>query len=302
MKTLRTFSRFCAMLTCCLSASVFAQSGLKLEHDSSWEIAARSCTIRASQLANLRSEDTGPLFLSVYVRSGTGYDGVNSPGRLLARAPIGPLAANTTMNNIVVTTKARAVGAREQFTTLAVEEQSGPRTFTISDYVVYTSTYTFPRRQNGGVGSEDSAIGVGDITFRGMNSLTGTGRRADFAIEEIQNQRASNATGPLRLAIYATPAPYDGSPRPIVIATRLLGRLAQGDFYTHLQGSLTLKRPGRGPFSPSKKTRAVDSKRSRTPLIPSRASSEPKFFGASAPILRQTALNGSALLNHADSV
>lgn len=248
MKTLRTFTRLCVALTCCLSSNAFAQSTLKLEHDSSWEIAARHCTIRVSQLANLGAQDTGPLFLSIYARAGAGYDGVNSPGRLLARAPIAPLAANTTANNIIVTVKAHSVPAKEQFTTLAVEEQSGRKTFIISDYVVFTSTYTFPRGQSGGVGSDDSGIGAGDITFRGTNSLTGTRRHADFSIEEIQNQRELSASGPLRLAIYATSEPYDGSTTPVVVATRLLGQLAQGDFYNHLQGRLKMKRPGRGTF------------------------------------------------------
>src|SRR5436853_5852566 len=154
MKALQTLTRFCAVLALCFSTTIFAQPVLKLEHDSSWEIASRLCTIRASQLANRSGDDTGPLFLSIYARSDVGYDGVNSPGRLIARAPIDPLAANATANNIIVTAKAHAVPAREHFTTLAVEQQTGRKRFTILDYVVYTSTYTFPRGQSGGIGSD----------------------------------------------------------------------------------------------------------------------------------------------------
>ena len=44
------------------------------------------------------------------------------------------------------------------------------------------------------------------------------------------------------------PAPYDGSTNRIVVATRPLGQLAQGDFYNHLKGRLQLKRPGKGAF------------------------------------------------------
>src|SRR4051794_3170984 len=109
MKALQTFTQFGAALACWFSVNARAQSGLKLEHDSSWEIAAHRCTIRASQLANLNGEVTGPLFLSIYARTDVGYDGVNSPGRLIARAPIGPLAANTTTNNITVTVRSHAV-------------------------------------------------------------------------------------------------------------------------------------------------------------------------------------------------
>ncbi|HTD68515.1 MAG TPA: hypothetical protein VK846_18490 [Candidatus Limnocylindria bacterium] len=252
MKSLRTYTRLCIALAfalcLCLSVRALAQPELKLEHDSSWEIANRQCTIRVSQLANLGSADSGPLFLSIYARTGVGYDGVNSPGKLIARATIPPLAANSVVNDIVVTAKAKSASAREHYTTLTVEEQIGRNKFTILDYVVYTSTYTFPRGQSGGVGSDDFSIGSGDVIFKGDTSLAVTKRRAEFSIGEIQNQREITETGLLRLAIYATPAPYDGSAEPIVVATRTLGRLAQGDFYTHLQGRLNMKRPGRGVF------------------------------------------------------
>ena len=247
MKNFPTFTRFVTTLLWCLSTAAFAQSSVKLEHDSSWELSGHTCTIRVFQLANLKSEDTGPLFLSIYARPDAGYDGANSPGRLIARAAIDSLVASETRNNIVVTAKAHATRPREQFTALLVEQQTGRRTFSVLDYVVYTSTYTFPRRQSGGVGSEDAAIGTGDLSLQGV-TLGGLRRHADFTVEKIQNQRFANVTGPLRLAVYATPAPYDGSQVPIIIATRPLGMLAQGDSYTHLQGRFTLKRPGRGVF------------------------------------------------------
>ena len=235
-----------AVLTFGLAFNLFAQSGLKLEHDSSWEVVGKECTIRAFQLANLRAEATGPIFLSIYVKPDTGYDGTGSPGRLLSRAEIAPIAAGSVANNIVVTAKARGVPRREQYTTLVVEEQTGPKTFTIADYVVYTSTYTFPARQNGGVGSQDAGIGDGNITFDGA-TLSGVKRAGDFAIDRIQNFR-SVITGELRLAVYATSEPFAGGADKMVIATRPLGQLAPGDFYNHLQGTLSLKKPGRGTF------------------------------------------------------
>jgi hypothetical protein len=246
MKTLQATIRFGAVIGAWIACSASAQ--LKLEHDSSWELTGRQCTIRVLQLANLGGEDTAPLFLSIYAQRGTAYAGTGSPGQLVARAPIGALAANTISNNIVVTTRGRLVPPGEKFTMLAVETQDGRR-FTILDYVVYTSTYTFPRRQNGGVGSEDAGIGAGgDVVLRGAVSLTGQRRTADFAIDEIQNQRENAVTGLLRLAVYATPEPYNGTGTPVVVAVRPLGHLAQGDFYNHLQGRLVLRRPGRGTF------------------------------------------------------
>jgi len=244
MKGLQTFTRFCAVAAVCLSTNTFAQ--VKLEHDSSWHVAGRQCTIRVLQLANLGAEETPPLFLSVYAKPFTGYDGVGSPGALLARAPIGPLAGGAIANNIEVIATARPIFG-EKFTALVVERQEG-RKFVIMDYVVYTSTYTFPRRQAGGVGSDDLGALGGNIVFRGPASLTGERRTADFSIDQIQNQRETTTTGMLRLAIYATPAPYDGSMTPIIVAQRPLGHLAPGDFYHRLQGRLIMRRPGRGLF------------------------------------------------------
>lgn len=239
--------RLVTLLAFILASSSFAQSELKLEHDSSWEIVGKECTIRASQLANLRAEETGPLFLSLYAKPDTGYDGNGSPGRLVARAPLGVLSANGTLNNIVVTTKARGVPRREQFTALVVEELSGKKTYTIVDYVVYTSTYTFPAKQNGGVGSQDSGVGTGNVAFEGSAAIGGVGRFGDFNVDRIQNHRET-LTGLLRLAVYATVEPYAGGGDATIIATRPLGHLAPGDYYNHLQGRLTLKRPGRGAF------------------------------------------------------
>ncbi len=248
MKQLQILAHFISMLAFASATHVLAQPNLKLEHDSSWEIGEnRQCTIRIFQLANLSAEETGPLFVSIYAKPGAGYDGVSAPGTLVARAPLASIPGNSTANNIILTAKAKPVRPGEKFTGLLVETQNGRR-YTMADYVVYTSTYTFPAKQEGGVGSDDFAIGDGNLAFQGNVFLTGTGRRGDFAIDRIQNQREAAASGALRLAVYATPAPYDGTGSPAVIATRPLGLLAQGDFYQNLQGRLTLRRPGRGTF------------------------------------------------------
>jgi hypothetical protein len=195
-----SFATLCLAAMVLFTGSVFGQATLKLEHDSSWEIAHRQCTIRVFQLANQSSEASAPLYLSVYARPGNWWDGTGSPGILVARAPIDALAANETRNNIQVTVKSRAIPPGAKFTALAVETKEG-RKFIVQDFVVYTSTYTFPRGQSGGVGSDDSAIGSGDVTLVGNASLAGTGRRAEYSIDEIQNRREITSSGLLRLAI-----------------------------------------------------------------------------------------------------
>ena len=244
---LQLFTRLCTVVVLSLSLHAFSQPTLKLEHDSSWEIVRRQCTIRVLQLANLSAQDTGPLYLSIYARPGTGWDGTGSPGVLLARAPIAGLAANTTTNDIVVTTKARSLPPGEKFTSLLVETKDG-RKFIPLDYVIYTSTYAFPRGQQGGLGSDDSMIGSGNIIISDVAPLGGQKRRAEYVIGKIQNLREVSSTGALRLAIYGTPEPFTGGPDRALLATRPLGQLAQGDFYRNLSGKFTLKRPGRGVF------------------------------------------------------
>jgi hypothetical protein len=249
MKSFRTFIRACIIISSIGGAyPAVAQPSVKLEHDSSWTLVRRQCTIRARLITNLTGEETPPLFLSVYARSDAGYDGFNSPGILVARAPIGTIPANGTLNDIMITAKARNVPPGERFTALMVETQNGKK-FSIVDYVVFTSTYAFPRGMTGGVGSDDAAIGTGNVSLVASTPLAVQRRRAEFTIDQIQNQREDAVTGPLRIAIYATPEPYTGaSDYKVIGATKTLGFLAQGDYYNQLQGKLTLKRPGRGTF------------------------------------------------------
>ena len=248
MKALQVITRAGAVVVAAIALNAAGQPTVKLEHDSSWAVAQRQCTIRARQLTNLGAEETPPLFLSVYVRSGAGYDGFNSPGVLVARAPIGSIAANAVMNDIAVTVKSRNVPQGERFSALLVETQNG-RKFSVADYVVFTSTYTSPHGLAGGVGSDDNAIGAGNVLLAVSTPLAVQRRRAEFSIDRIQNQRENALTGELRVAIYGSPEPYvSGADHSLLAATRPLGFLAQGDYYNQLHGKLTLKRPGRGTF------------------------------------------------------
>src|SRR4051812_8193526 len=113
-----SFTTLCLAATVLFAGNAFGQATLKLEHDSSWEIAHRQCTIRVFQLANLSSEASALLYLSVYARAGNWWDGTGSPGILVARAPIDALAANETRQNIQVTVKARAIPPGAKFTAL----------------------------------------------------------------------------------------------------------------------------------------------------------------------------------------
>jgi hypothetical protein len=247
MKALQSFTLLigAALLWAC---SASGQPTLWLEHDSFWHLGEkRNCTIRISSLQNLGAEETGLLFASIYAKPGSGFDGTGSPGTLIARAPLGSIPGNSSINNVVLTTKAKRARPGEKFTALLIETQNG-RKFELAQYVIYTSTYMFPAGQRGGVGSDDFSIGNEYLGFLGTTTLGGAKRRAEFSVEKIQNQRESATTGPLRLAVYATPEPYNGTSDPVIVATRALGMLAQGDFYTGLQGKLRLKRPGRGAF------------------------------------------------------
>src|SRR5262245_9247856 len=105
MKMGSGFARAFIGLGSIIAANLFAQPNIQLHHDSSWEIAGRKCILRTLQVTNVGAKDTGPLFLSIYARSGAGYDGTGSPGKLLARAEIAPIPAMAAVNNIVLTTK-----------------------------------------------------------------------------------------------------------------------------------------------------------------------------------------------------
>src|ERR1044071_4713421 len=121
-------------LTFAFTDSSFAQGAITLMHDSSWEVVSRDVTIRVAHILNTTTEDSGPLFLSLYARPTTVYDGTGSPGQLIARAPLDNIPAGQTLEGTVVTTRAKAIRSGAKFTTLAIERQEG-RKFTIVDWV-----------------------------------------------------------------------------------------------------------------------------------------------------------------------
>ena len=226
---------------------VRAQGGVEISHDSSWQIEGREMIIRVAAIQNMSGEDSPPLYLSLYAQSGTVYEG-GKPGKLLAREAIGSIPAGMLLNNAVVTTRARRAGKGMKFTALLVEVRNG-RKYEWVDYVVYTSPYGFAAKQNGGVGSDDLAIGRGDIVVSGLD-LTTQGRRALFSIEKVQSQRGVGHTGLLRLAIYAAPESTDGSEgEAMLVGTKVLGALAPGDFFQNVSGKMPMKRLKRGDYS-----------------------------------------------------
>jgi hypothetical protein len=226
--------------TCCWNA--LAQSSLWLTHDSSWRIEGRELVIETLAINNPNgAEESGPLFLSIYAQPGAAYDG-GVPGQLLGRAPIESIPAGGRVENVSVRTRVRAARPGFKFTALMLERQNGKK-YEIVDWVAFTSLYAFPRKQNGGVGSQDTAIGIGDIAVSG-GAMTLTGRRAEITVQRIQSQRELTRTGTLRLAIYASATPYGGGvPDGQLLATRVLGELAPGDYFRDLSAKLLLKKP-----------------------------------------------------------
>lgn len=218
-----------------------AQQSLWLTHDASWRIDGRELVIDVANITNPTQEESGPLFLSVYAQSGSAYDG-GAPGQLLGRAPLDPIAAGAQTGGIQLRTRLKGFRAGTRFTALVLERQEG-RKFIIVDWVAFTSTYTFTRKQDGGVGSEDGAIGRGDIYFSGGGLSTG-GRTSGFSIDKLQNQRELETSGTLRVSIYATAAPYSGgTPDGQLLFSRVLGRLAPGDYFRDIEGVAHLKKP-----------------------------------------------------------
>jgi hypothetical protein len=244
MKTLRVYPclLIVSLALCIASNEAAAQPHLVLSHDSYWKVVRREVVIQARTVNNTGTEDSEPLFISLYATEGSIFDG-GERGRLLARAPIGSIAAGQQTNDVMVQTRVRLPKAVPQYTALLLEKQTGKKTFEIEDYVVFQSQYSFPRKQDGGVGSEDAAIGTGNIAVEDMDFVI-SGRKATFNIGKIQNQRPENATGPLRISMHATPEPYSPmASNEFIMATGPLGDLAPGDYFTGQHGTLTMKRP-----------------------------------------------------------
>lgn len=219
-----------------------------LTHDSAWRIVGREVVIDVKSVTNPTAEESGPLFLSLYAQSGGWYEG-GAPGQLMYRAPLESLPGNGRVDNIQAGGRVKLPKAGPKFTALLIERQTGKKTFEVIDYVVFTSPYTFPRKQDGGIGSEDTAIGVGNIALEDV-TVAVAGRRANFRVGKLQNQRETITTGTLRLAVYASAEPFTGDPTGAhLLSSRLLGHLAPGDYMHNLQGTLPLKKPkGKGTY------------------------------------------------------
>jgi hypothetical protein len=223
------------------TTTALAQQSLWLTHDSSWRIEGRELVIQVANITNPTTEDSGPLFLSVYAQSGGAYDG-GSPGTLIGRAPLDAIPASGQATGVELRTRLKAARTGLRYTALMLERQVGKK-FTIVDWVAFTSTYSFTRKQDGGMGSQDSAIGIGDIYVSGGSLGTG-GRRISFSIDKLQNQRETTMTGTLRVTLYATAQPYaGGTPDGQRIFSRVLGQLAPGDFFHKISANALVKRP-----------------------------------------------------------
>lgn len=225
----------CLCLAPILSFTAHAQ-GITLAHDSWWEIQGRTVTIHVSIIENGSGEDTGPLNLSLYAKGGTVYDGAGSPGQLLARVAIDSIPAGQSAQNLTLTTRVRASRPGMKFSALTVERKNG-RKYEIVDWVVYTSLYAFPRNVGGGVGSDDSAIGRGNIAVSNP-SLEVTRRRATFTVDQIQSQREVGLTGTLRLAVYVNDG---GAASGNALGAVILGQLAPGDYFNNLHGTIAMR-------------------------------------------------------------
>src|SRR3954463_8350434 len=80
----------------CLSRCFAQEAGVRMMHDAWWSLNGRDVVIHVSQITNEGTEETGPLFLSLYAQTGRAYDTGDSAGQLIVRAPIDSLAAGET--------------------------------------------------------------------------------------------------------------------------------------------------------------------------------------------------------------
>lgn len=230
------------ILSVALTAIASAQNSLWLTHDASWRIEGRELVIEIANVTNpSTTEESGPLFLSIYAQPLI-YEGA-APGQLIGRAAIDSIPAGGRADNVVVRTRLKAPRPGLKYTALMLERQTARNKYTIVDWVAFTSTYSFLRKQNGGVGSLDSAIGLGGIAVSD-GELALTGRKAQLSVGRLQSQREFDRTGVLRLAIYANTEQEPGEAQNgQLLGSRLLGELAPGDFFHHLSATLLLKKP-----------------------------------------------------------
>src|SRR4051794_28775642 len=107
MKTLHQHGIALAIAFIVSTTTALAQQSLWLTHDSAWSIEGRELVINVATITNPTTEDSGPLFLSIYAQPGSAYDG-GAPGQLLGRAPLDAITAGAQVNNVEVRTRLKA--------------------------------------------------------------------------------------------------------------------------------------------------------------------------------------------------
>jgi len=217
MKTLGTFRQLLAVIPLLLVTSMEAQD-LDLVGEVSWFRFKKRVEIIAQQVANHSPWASGPIRLQIWATAEP-FTGGDLTGYPIATLNLSPLAGRRSYVSIDYLVAFRPPPPGLYYTTMTLEErQSGG--YVITDFVTFDGVVNFG---TWGVG-ETTTSPTTDVAMNGVVSWTSANSRVTIRAQEITNSR-QKTTGPLRLRLWATEAPYFGGPLTgTPLARRGIGR------------------------------------------------------------------------------
>lgn len=213
---------------------------LAIEGTGSWKISGSSIIIGADKVSNNRSGgSSGSLRLQVWATSYP-YSGGSMSGYVIGTYSLGTLSGGYYYSNLSGTVSFKAPPAGTYYTTLTLEEYDGG-SYSIVDYIAFSGTSVFGGGGGGG--------GGGDLDLSGTVAYNIKGSNCNLKAEKVSNNRDGGTSGTLRLRLWATKSRYKGgSITGYVVATRRLGQLQGGYYYSDIKGKVPVKRPPGGSY------------------------------------------------------
>jgi hypothetical protein len=221
-------------------------SDVELDGIIGWRVSGKTITIEAGAVVNSGGGTSGTLRLQTWATASP-YSGGTINGYILGTYRMNPLRAGYQYTNVRGNAKYYSPPSGVYYTTVTLEEYTSSG-FVIVDYLTFSSTSSFSSGSYGGFGGDGAGTGAG-LHLEGTVSYKIAKTRATLTSAKVVNNRSSGTSGTLRLRLWLTSEPYNGSSIfGYPVATRPLGILSSGYYYYNITGAVDYFKPPRGIY------------------------------------------------------
>ena len=244
MSALRSKLSLLFLFLSLFAASAVAQD-LDLGGSVGWRKIGRVMRIHAERIENNGTNRSGFLRLQIWATTNV-YDGTNDiTGYVLGTFNLGSLDPDTVFVNASRLVRFLPPPPGLYYTTMTLEEETADG-FLIVDSVNFEGIVNFGGY---GAGALNDLAPNGEVTFAGDVSWLAGNRHVEIFAGQILNTRATGRTGVLRIRLWATTTPYDGSfLSGYPMATVRVGRVYAGFFLPDFDRRTFFRAPPTGEY------------------------------------------------------